>query len=448
MVELSDMLAARDRRAARQTELLKEYRLPLICFTMNIAGPIKNSPLIERGFAHGNRLLRRQLARAGFNTVACDIRAEVTGCESFYVVEGDALALKRIAADVEDGAYEGRLFDIDVLGLDGVKLERTALGLPPRGCLICGGEAKTCARSRAHGLDELKRKTDSLLKEGVELSDAEDIAQNACRALLYEVCTTPKPGLVDAANSGSHKDMDIFTFMSSVAALTPYFERCARIGAATAKLEPQATFERLRLHGRLAEGAMLAATGGVNTHKGAVFTVGLVCASLGRLSREQWRQPDMVLRECAAMTAGLTERELSGVNAASARSAGERLYAKYGVTGVRGQAENGFPAVLNAGLPTLESAVEQGLSLNSAGCAALLKIICSSVDTNLISRGGKAAQERVAQEIAELLARDPYPDGATLSKLDGQFIQANLSPGGSADLLAISYMMFFIKRMD
>ncbi len=100
---------------------------------------------------------------------------------------------------------------------------------------------------------------------------------------MYEVCTTPKPGLVDRHNNGSHRDMDLFTFLDSTTALLPYWHQAVSIGQETAGLLPEETFARLREAGLAAERAMFRATGGVNTHKGAVFSLGCVLGAAGRL---------------------------------------------------------------------------------------------------------------------------------------------------------------------
>lgn len=238
--------------------------------------------------------------------------------------------------------------------------------------------------------------------------------------------------------------MDIFTFLRSSAALWPYFARCVRTGRETAARPAPETFAALRWPGKLAEGAMAAATGGVNTHKGAVFSLGLLCGALGRLDREAWRRPEGILAEIAAMTAGSVERELSGIT--DARTAGRRAYLQYGVTGVRGQAEAGFPTVLNYGLPVLENGLAQGKSIDEAGTAALLALLVHTTDTNMISRGGMDAQRETAEALARLLADEPYPDRETVNALDAAFIRKNLSPGGSADLLAMCYLLHFLRE--
>lgn len=444
-VTLAQMLAARERRALRQRELLAGQPSALICFTMNIAGPVKNSPLIRRGFALGNRYLKERLDSLKAEYSYFEDLNELTGDEAYYLVSMEPLYLKKITSEVEDGSGLGRLFDMDVLRPDGEKAGRDEIGLPPRRCLICGGPAKECARSRAHSVAELKRCTERILSHAADEADWNDSASLAIRALLYEAVTTPKPGLVDCANNGSHTDMDIFTFMDSASALWPYFARCTQIGQETASLPAPETMARLRPAGRKAEADMFAATKGVNTHKGAVFSMGTACAALGRLPRELWNQPDRILDECAAMAKGLTASDFKGLTEETAHTVGQKLYLKHRIAGARGQLEAGFPAVREAGLPVLKEGLARGLGFHEAGSAALLALIAASTDTNLIARGGIGLWQETVSQLKELLADNPYPGKEAIEKLDCSFIEKNLSPGGSADLLAICYFLYFLS---
>ncbi|MDO4546715.1 MAG: triphosphoribosyl-dephospho-CoA synthase CitG [Clostridia bacterium] len=445
-VDLRQMLDAREKRMLRQRELISKYNAAVICFTMNIAGPVKNGALIQRGFLYGQRELIRHLSAIGAKRLHFESSSRDTGCEAFHVIDMPPARLKRIAVGIEDNSEIGRLFDIDVHAPDMSQINREALGFKPRACLICEKPAHECARSRAHSIELLQEKTRAILKSALDSHDAQTVAQQACRALLYEVCTTPKPGLVDCMNNGSHEDMDIFTFMSSASALWPYFEKCALTGMRTASQPAGDTFEALRWEGERAEGIMFDATNGVNTHKGAIFSLGIVCAAVGRLEREDWSHPEIILRECANMTRGITNRDFEGVNVDNARTIGEKLYAEYGITGVRGQVEAGFPTVLEKGLPTLEGGLSRGLSVNESGCAALLAIMSEATDTNLISRGGIDVQRAVASETCALLAKNPYPDVKMLIMMDEAFREKRLSPGGSADLLSICYFLHFIRE--
>lgn len=440
-VTLPEILDARERRVQRQRELLHIYNKPLICFTMNIAGPVKTSPLIEEGFAWGKELLTAQLA--GIPILHFEDRNANTGCEAFFVADAGPDTLKALTAEIEDELPIGRLFDLDVLTADGQKLSRQDLGLSQRTCLLCGKPAYLCSRSRAHSVAELQEKTTQILTEALSSKDAGYIAVLAQRALLFEVCITPKPGLVDRQNSGSHKDMDIFTFLSSTATLGAYFEDCARIGMETAV--PEEAFRRLRFRGRLAEQEMLRATGGVNTHKGAIFSLGLLCAAAGSLPKKV-RSSEAILSRCAALTEGLTSRDFAGLTNENAVSNGQKLYVHHGITGIRGEAEAGFPTVLHVGLPVLKEGLHQGLTLNDAGCASLLAILSAADDTNLIARSSREVGLRIREEIRNLLMHEPFPVRDTLNKLDSAFIAANLSPGGSADLLAASLFLLFMDE--
>ena len=439
-------MEARERRALRQQALLAEYGRTLLCFTMNIAGPVKNSPQIRRGFTLGLKLLENQFRVAGIRVLHREQCNEHTGNEAIFVLDNDPLAVKAITTQIEDQATAGRLFDMDVLCADGRKVDRQELGLPGRKCLICGQQAQACARSRTHSVAELQEKTLQILLMAIREENIETIGTLACQALLYEVATTPKPGLVDRANSGSHKDMDIFTFQASAAALWPYFARCAEIGRNTCLEAPEETFAQLRTPGKKAEGDMLRATKGVNTHKGAIFSMGILCGALGRLEREQWADPERVLSECAAMTRGLVSLDYANLSPETAKTAGQKLYLQYGITGVRGQAESGFPTVLNVGLPKLEAALAAGKSMNESGCAALLAMLAQTVDTNMIHRGGYALAKETTEKLRLLLETEPFPSKETLEKLDAEFIRDNLSPGGTADLLAMVYMLHFLKE--
>lgn len=444
-VTVQDMMDARERRAEKQRELLARYRQTLICFTMNIPGPEKQNPLIRQGFQLGKRRLGQGFLRLGIQPLWFEQGLSDTGCEGFFVCPAPPEDIKKMTCDIEEADALGRLFDMDVLRADGSKVERQEIGLPGRACLLCGKPAQLCARSRAHALEQLREKTRAILAEAVAAEKVQNIARFACQALMDEVLVSPKPGLVDRVNNGSHRDMDIFTFAASTAALYPYFAECARIGLEHAAQDAPGVFDRLRLPGRMAEGAMLEATGGVNTHKGAVFSIGLLCAAAGRLAVAQW-EAGALLDACAQMTRGLTDRDCAGLTAETARTNGQRLYLTHGITGVRGEAEQGFPLVRQYGYPKLRAGLRLGLPLNDAGRSALLALMAHNDDTNLIHRGGLAAQRRVAERASALLAEQDFPSAEAAAALDAELIRDHLSPGGSADLLAMCFLLLFLEQ--
>jgi holo-ACP synthase/triphosphoribosyl-dephospho-CoA synthase len=365
-----------------------------------------------------------------------EIQEAVTGWEAIFVVDLDPMALKAITTTIEDDHSLGRLFDMDVIDTDLCKLDREAVGGGSRDCIVCGAPGRGCASRRVHSVEELQTAVRQHLTMYALQKDQERIGNLAIQSLLDEVCTTPKPGLVDRRNSGSHLDMDISTFTASAAALSSYYWICGRIGMESAGESPAETFRLLRQAGLEAERAMYAATSGVNTHKGAIFTLGLLCGAAGRLWKPHGRwKAEEICREVAKMTREAMEADFRK----GGDTVGHRLFAENGIRGIRGQAAAGLPAVAELGLPTYRNALERFADKKAAGVHTLLTLIANVEDTNMIHRGGLAGAKAGAERCAELLETDYSL--SDVEALDDWFIAQNLSPGGCADLLAAVYFL-------
>lgn len=440
-VVLEQMLEAREARSMRQFTLNKQYGLPIISFSMNIPGPIKDTPLIRRGFLAGCAMLDHRLPKQAVKLR--EVLPAVTGWEATYVLDMDAAKVKEITTAIEDELPLGRLFDMDVLGSDLRKLDRELVGGKSRNCIVCGAPGRGCASRRVHSVPELQQATTRILTQHFAQTDAKQIGSWAVQSLLDEVCTTPKPGLVDRRNNGSHRDMDVFTFIASAAALAPYFHRCAQIGQESAHEAPSMTFQYLRAEGLRAEQDMYAATNGVNTHKGAIFTIGLLCGAAGRLwDPETGWASDKLFAEISAMTA---QALLKDFESGKTDTVGRRLFAQNGIRGIRGEVAQGLPSVGKLGLPIYLGLKANGLSSERAGAITLLHLIGHVEDTNMVSRGGlDGAQEGSARALS-LLSEHTTPSNEQIEVLDDWFIQQNLSPGGCADLLAAIY---FVERLS
>ena len=397
------MLLARDRRASRQAALLSRYGRPVISFTMNIAGPVKNSPLIRYAFRSG----LRQLEALPCAQLCREVIFEPTGPEALLVYETqDARLLKAFCIRLESEGEAGRLFDLDVLDANGEKLSRET----GRTCLVCGGPVSVCSRSRAHGLEAITARTGAIL----EAFAAETLGEMAENALLAEVHFTPKPGLVDEANNGAHRDMDVPLFERSAHALRPCFEEFVRLGIQGAS--PAA----LQQAGVRAEQAMFAATGGVNTHKGAIYSGALLLHAAGRLLSGE-EEGDLC--ELAAQTAAAIPAP-TGTHGAAVR-------AQCG--GIRTEAVSGYP--------TAQAVLRQ---LRQSGpLDALLLSMSRLDDSTLWHRGGAEGAQLVRSRAADILAAPASEREARTRRLDAELIERNLSPGGSADLLA---MAFFLEK--
>ena len=397
------MLLARDRRASRQAALLSRYGRPVISFTMNIAGPVKDSPLIRYAFRSG----LRQLEALPCAQLCREVIFEPTGPEALLVYETqDARLLKAFCIRLESEGEAGRLFDLDVLDANGEKLSRET----GRTCLVCGGPVSVCSRSRAHGMEAITARTGAIL----EAFAAETLGEMAENALLAEVHFTPKPGLVDEANNGAHRDMDVPLFERSAHALRPCFEEFVRLGIQGAS--PAA----LQQAGVRAEQAMFAATGGVNTHKGAIYSGALLLHAAGRL------------------LSGEEERSLCGLAAQTAAA----IPAPTGTHGAAVRAQcGGIRTEAVSGYPTAQAVLRQ---LRQSGpLDALLLSMSRLDDSTLWHRGGSEGAQLVRSRAADILAAPASEREARTRRLDAELIERNLSPGGSADLLA---MAFFLEK--
>jgi triphosphoribosyl-dephospho-CoA synthase len=255
------------------------------------------------------------------------------------------------------------------------------------------------------------------------------LAARAVRALIEEALLTPKPALVDRRGPGAHRDLDLGKLLRSACALRESFERMAlEAEGASAGLSLR---ERLGALGRQGERAMLAATGGCNAHRGAIWVLGLLVAARA-LADSAATVHEVV--ETAARLARLPDRY-----APPLASHGARACREFGVGGARGEAAAAFPHVMEVGLPALAAARRRGATESCARLDALLAIMSSLDDTCLLHRGGWAALEAArggARHVLSLGGSGTAAGGAALAALDAELLRRNASPGGCADLLA------------
>lgn len=443
-VTLEEVLKNRNARAERQRGMLASGCVSLVSISMNIPGDIKQFPLAHDAFCEVLAVLRSAFAGHILREETVSLS---TGDEALLALDLAGDQIKRQTVSLEETHPLGRLFDLDVLDGNGTALSRSRFSLPPRRCLLCGENAKICGRSRAHTVTELRSKIVSILDDYFRERAASHCISCALRAMLREVSATPKPGLVDRANSGSHDDMDLTTFLDSAATLAPWFGRMFLIGWDHEDASAEDLFSLLQGAGLQAERAMLAATGGVNTHKGLIYSFGLLCGAFGagHVCTASQRDIERALTLSAAM--GSYSLFISKLAVEEEETFGQQCWRLYDITGIRGEAANGFPAVTIIGLPTLKRCLNEGYSLNDASAVALLALIAAVEDTNMIRRGGLDAARRARREAQALLpALTRENCSEVLTQLDRQYVAARLSPGGCADLLALSLLLYFFDE--
>ncbi len=269
------------------------------------------------------------------------------------------------------------------------------------------------------------------------LSPPHAIVHAAIASLHAELALSPKPGLVCSDDRGSHDDMDATTMMKSIVALRRGFKEMVYAAMS------DAPFARLQEIGMATERAMLRATEGVNTHRGAIFNIGLLAAAIAHCMANDLAVTTANVRDTIC---NLWGRHIDSAPADLA-SHGSSVTARYGAGGARREAANGFPTVFASLWPALLDAWDRGLDQRRARVHVLMTSIATTTDTNLLYRGGTEGLAFAQRAARDFLDRGGVADAAWESELRAigrAFVARKLSPGGSADLLAAT---LFVDRL-
>lgn len=458
-VILEDVLAAREKRAGLQAEMRAAHHASIVSLSINMPGSIKYTEDVVSLLYTALGKLRQRFFALGFSLLEERIYHVIAGPGAVLAVGGEAAQIKRAAVELEEEASYARLLDIDVFMPEGKQLSRTDIGLPLRTCLVCQGEAVLCMREQKHDRNEVVSAAYRLLasykaQEIQELlpREVEIIGIAALEAMLMELACTPAPGLVDRFNPGAHRDMDFFTFTKSSSVLSIAMHRCALAGWRH-KGESGELLPLLRTLGCQAEQAMFQATAGINTQKGILFLMGIMVAAAAQAARKGKPVTAQQVTDAAArICQGIVARELEAIRKLPPQrklTAGERFYVEHGVTGIRGEIEAGLPSVQKVGLPCLREGLAQGLHLNDALVHALLGLMSVTQDTTILNRHNMDVLDEVKAEAKALMAEGGMLSSDAIQKvteMDNRFISRNISPGGSADLLAVTYFLHLLEE--
>lgn len=268
------------------------------------------------------------------------------------------------------------------------------------------------------------------------------IGRAATLALYDELALSPKPGLVTLVDRGSHDDMDAETFVRSLFALRGYFTRIAGLGAMGAP------FEQLARCGVEAEARMLAATGGINTHRGAIFTLGLLCAAAGSVASANSIPPPELLRHTLLQRWG---------DALAARAThpstlpGGIAARRYGLRSASTEAAMGFPVLFDTAVPAMQAGRARRLARQHVLLDTLFHVIAVMEDSNLAHRGGLEGLHFAQASARAFLAAGgaARPDGvAAASDVGREFVSRRLSPGGAADTLAAACLVARLNKLS
>jgi len=345
--------------------------------------------------------------------------------------------IKQICEDFEENQLLGRFIDVDLNNQKG----NTVSSGKSKLCFFCREKpAIECRRQNAHDFDELRSFMFSEMAEYGQKQREERIAKKisllAEQAILSEISLTPKPGLVDQFSSGSHSDMNYQTFVDSTAAISLWFGKLVREGFAFQGDDLNQALPPLREIGLKMESAMFESTGNVNTQKGIIFLMGISLFACGKVFSKNDHFNIADFRNIIkGICKDLVGKEMTN---SSGKSHGEKIFLKYGFTGARGEAESGFATVFDFGLPQLIQVKQLN---DEALIKCFLAIAANNNDTNILYR----SNSEVLSDFRNLckVALEDF-NTANYNAVIDVCKQENISPGGSADLLAVTIFIWLV----
>lgn len=417
--------------------------MPCLSLSLNVPGFPKSNPATNAFFRSCLRDLKYTLNASQIDLHDKDAIETCDAAGNFYLVpftigNSNVNEIKKICENFEENHPLGRFIDVDLNDPQG----NTVSSGKSKLCFFCREKpAIECRRENAHHPDELRSFMFAEMVVYCQKQREEQIEKKlsllAQEAIMAEISLTPKPGLVDKFSSGSHHDMNYQTFLDSTEAISPWFGDLVREGFAFQEDNFSLALPRLRNIGLRMETAMFGATGNVNTQKGIIFLMGLSLFACGHLFRQfdEFDQ-DEFRNIIKSVCKNLVKNELENN---SGKSNGEKIFLKYGFSGARGEAESGFRTVFAFGLPQLKSLNDQDLT------RCFLAIAANNNDTNILSRSNPEVLNTF-RKLCKIALDDFTAENYTALI---EFCQReHISPGGSADLLAVTIFVHSVRKLS
>ena len=444
---LQSILKARDQRAFLKGQIAQKG-LPSLSLSLNVPGFPKSNLTVEAFFRSCLHDLKHHLRAHQIDIQEKDAIEICDDAGDFFLVpfSTNKLNLKRIkqiCEDFEEGHPLGRFVDVDLNDWQGHGISSGKSKL----CFFCREKpAIECRRGNVHDLRVLRSFMFSEMGTYSwgqrEKRIAEELSALAKQAILAEVSLTPKPGLVDQFGPGCHTDMNYQTFVVSTEAIAPWFDELVHEGFAFQDDDLTQALPRLREIGLKMESAMFEATGNVNTQKGIIFLMGLSLFACGKLASQNGHfEAEKFRNIIQSVCKDLVRKEM--VNSAlSGKSHGQKIFANYGFSGARGEAESGFATVFDFGLPQLTQVKQLNDKLL---IKCFLAIAANNNDTNILFRSNLEVLGTFRN-----LCRNTLVDFSieNYSEVIAYCKQQNISPGGSADLLAVTIFVWLVIQAD
>lgn len=351
--------------------------------------------------------------------------------------------LKQLCERFEEVHPLGRFIDIDLNNAQGSNISSGK----SKPCFFCHKKpAIECRRLNTHNTVQVRtymfEKMAGYCRDQRENILVKRISALGLKALLEEISVTPKPGLVDKFRSGSHTDMDFQTFLASSAAISGWFEELVRAGFSFGDDDLTRALPIIRNIGLRMESAMFASTRNINTQKGLIFLMGLALFASGKIySKSDVFDTESFRSIIRDICRDLVSRELATITG-SGTTHGEKVFRQYGFSGARGEVENGFPLVFDFGLPQLMAVAEPG---DEEKLKCLMAISSNNNDTNILYRRGPDVLNEFRRLCKNLLENFNASGYTEVAEFCGN---EHISPGGSADLLAVTIFVHSIICAD
>lgn len=367
---------------------------------------------------------------------------KINSCDGNYFIieieDKDYIEVKRKLIQIEE-SFSGRIIDIDLYSNAHKSVTRGDLELPPRSCIVCNDLYFKCVRERKHTVNEVLAKTKEIAHEGF----LQKIIKHTTNALINEVKAHPKFALVTEKEQGIHSDMDYKTFISSIEAIEPFLYEYAKEGFEF----DEDTFLRLRNIGMKAEKEMFKATSGINTHKGAIFLLGILLPSITNVI---YKGEDFsAIQSNVKFLSKDLLKDFENLDSKENLSYGEQIYLDLGIGGVRAFAFSGMDLVFD-----LVNDYEDCLyNINDKVINILLSSMCKLDDTVIIHKSNLETLTYIkykSNKLLELIKGNDFDD----KLVKDEVLNFNrickvlkVSPGGSADIVILVLLLLDIKRV-
>lgn len=453
---LKGILEAREKRAGMRNNFAQKGFMS-VSLSLNIPGYPKSNTLTHSLFTEIIDELKTFLAA---NRITINESQEIITCDEdgdFYLVSLSpdnisAGEVKNICEIFEEEHTVGRLLDIDLCDEHGAPVSSGKA----KPCYYCGKYAAViCMREKRHSLEQLRGVAFSGITEYLEQKQvnklSNKLATHAIKAILSEISLTPKPGLVDMVDSGIHKDMDYSTFLNSTSAISPFFIELAKKGFSYSVDNYSMILPQVRTTGLLMEKEMFSSTGGVNTQKGIIFLMGLsvfisayTIKKQGHLNSTYFKK--VLMEACAELDQEVDQNKPATHGSICVNKYGYKLGG-----GARAEAQSGFPKVFNHGLPELQKYntldFNNATSTNIALKNTLVAIIAESNDSNVLYRSNPETLRELKKLASKYLSESSTEKKETIYNQLIKFCKENnISPGGSADLLAVTVFIYLTGK--